>query len=199
MKLHHTWIPMLTAIVCILSLSAFAQSLQWKPVDPAHLSQSAPTIEKDADAEALFWEVHVKDEYDGDLRTVFYNYIRLKVFTERGVEKHGKVDILYFGRGNVRDIAGRTIKPDGTIVELKKDAVFDREIIRISGVKVKPLVQGARRRLCRTHGQASLPAAGLRTLVLKASTIPVEQYSTVRGFFERIRAVEQAPVVLAKP
>lgn len=38
-----------------------------------------------------------------------------------------------------------------------------------------------------------------RTLVLKASTIPVEQYPTVRSFFERIRAVEQAPVVLAKP
>ncbi|MFN0087102.1 MAG: DUF3857 domain-containing transglutaminase family protein [Blastocatellia bacterium] len=38
-----------------------------------------------------------------------------------------------------------------------------------------------------------------RTLVLRAGTIPVEQYPAVRGFFERIRAVEQAPVVLAKP
>lgn len=37
-----------------------------------------------------------------------------------------------------------------------------------------------------------------RRLTLHASTIPVEQYSTVRSFFERIRAVEQSPVVLAK-
>lgn len=37
-----------------------------------------------------------------------------------------------------------------------------------------------------------------RTLTLRAMTIPSEQYSTVRGFFERIRAGEQAPVVLAK-
>jgi hypothetical protein len=37
-----------------------------------------------------------------------------------------------------------------------------------------------------------------RTLVLKSSQIPVEQYATVRGFFQRIREVEQAPVVLAK-
>ncbi len=137
MNTRHTWAPLATAILCILSLSAYAQSLQWKPVDPAHVTLSAPTIEKDADAEALFWEVYVKDEYDGDLRTVFYNYIRLKVFTERGVEKHGKVDLLYFGRSGVRDIAGRTIKPDGTIVELKKDAIFDREIVRVSGIKVK--------------------------------------------------------------
>ncbi len=37
-----------------------------------------------------------------------------------------------------------------------------------------------------------------RTLVMRATTIPAEQYSTVRSFFERIRAAEQAPVVLAR-
>jgi hypothetical protein len=37
-----------------------------------------------------------------------------------------------------------------------------------------------------------------RTLTLKAGIIPVEQYASVRSFFERIRAVEQTPVVLVK-
>jgi Domain of Unknown Function with PDB structure (DUF3857)/Transglutaminase-like superfamily len=37
-----------------------------------------------------------------------------------------------------------------------------------------------------------------RKLILRASTIPAEQYQSVRTFFERIRAVEQSPVVLAK-
>jgi hypothetical protein len=37
-----------------------------------------------------------------------------------------------------------------------------------------------------------------RKLVQRATTIPVEQYSSVRSFFERIRAAEQAPVVLIK-
>jgi hypothetical protein len=37
-----------------------------------------------------------------------------------------------------------------------------------------------------------------RSLVQKSSLIPVEQYSSVRSFFERIRAVEQSPVVLVK-
>lgn len=37
-----------------------------------------------------------------------------------------------------------------------------------------------------------------RTLSIKALTIPAEQYAAVRSFFERIRATEQAPVVLAK-
>ena len=37
-----------------------------------------------------------------------------------------------------------------------------------------------------------------RALQQRAATIPVEQYETVRKFFERIRAAEQAPVVLAR-
>ena len=37
-----------------------------------------------------------------------------------------------------------------------------------------------------------------RTLVQQAATIPAEQYAAVRTFFERIRAAEQSPVVLAR-
>jgi hypothetical protein len=37
-----------------------------------------------------------------------------------------------------------------------------------------------------------------RKLVQSAAIIPVDQYNLVRGFFEKIRAAEQAPVVLAK-
>ena len=37
-----------------------------------------------------------------------------------------------------------------------------------------------------------------RSLVQYAMTIPVEQYAAVRSFFEKIRAAEQAPVVLAR-
>lgn len=37
-----------------------------------------------------------------------------------------------------------------------------------------------------------------RKLVQLAATIPVEQYALVRSFFEKIRAAEQAPVVLIK-
>lgn len=37
-----------------------------------------------------------------------------------------------------------------------------------------------------------------RALTQRAATIPVDQYASVRNFYERIRAAEQAPVVLAK-
>jgi len=37
-----------------------------------------------------------------------------------------------------------------------------------------------------------------RKLVVRAATIPVSDYAKVRGFFEKIRAAEQSPVVLVK-
>jgi hypothetical protein len=37
-----------------------------------------------------------------------------------------------------------------------------------------------------------------RALFQRAGIIPVEEYPAVRNFYERIRATEQAPVVLAK-
>ncbi len=119
----------------LLLTAASAQSMQWKPIDPAHLAMKAPVVEKDADAEAIFWEVYINDASDAG--TDFTHYLRVKVFTERGKESQSKIDIHYLNGVSVRDIAGRTIKPDGTIVELKKDAIFDREIVKFGRLKLK--------------------------------------------------------------
>jgi hypothetical protein len=111
----------------------------WKPIDPGQLALKSPTVEKEADAEALFWEVRIDDNPEGNL--IFNHYIRIKVFTERGRESQSKIDILYGnlygGNVKVKDIAARTIKADGSIVELKKDDVFDRTIVKVSGLKFK--------------------------------------------------------------
>jgi hypothetical protein len=110
----------------------------WRPVDPAELALKASTVEKDADAEALFWEVRLLDEVDGGTpRTVLRHYVRIKIFTDRGRESQSKIDIPYLNNWRITDIAARTITPDGRIIELKKDDVFERSIIRSSGLKIK--------------------------------------------------------------
>lgn len=128
----------LCAAVVFMGLAgaaAFAGE-DWKPIDPAHLAMKTPVVEADADAEAIFWEVRVADDMSyGELRTVLNHYIRIKIFTERGKESQGQVSIEYRQNTKITDIAGRTIKPDGTIIELKKDAVFERTIAKVSGAK----------------------------------------------------------------
>ena len=119
----------------ILLSGTFAQTMQWKPVDPAHLALKGPVVEKDADAEVLLWEVYINTASDSG--TDFTNFVRIKIFSERGKDAHSKIDIPYLNGVSVRDIAGRTIKPDGAIVELKKDAIFDRELIKAGRMKLK--------------------------------------------------------------
>lgn len=127
----------ISAAIC-LAVSLSVRADDWKPIDPAHLNLKAPVVEKDADAEAIFWEVRVADEDQGsEYRTILSHYVRIKVFTERGKESQSKIDLPYLDRYNIKDIAARTIKPDGTIIELKKDAIFERTIIKANGIKVK--------------------------------------------------------------
>lgn len=141
MKIHPSSFLPLGLLVCLLALPALASPAgdEWKPVDPAQLSLKNATVEKEADAEAIFWEVRIDDNPEGDL--IFNHYLRVKVFTERGRESQSKIDLLYgklYGsETKVTDISARTIKADGTIVELKKEDIFDRTVVKASGLKYK--------------------------------------------------------------
>ncbi len=130
------------SVLCGLFLTSFpifaAANLDWKPVDPADLALKTPRVDKDAGAEAILWEVWVADELHGqDFETVLSNYIRIKIFNERGRDSHATIDLPFAGKVHIGDVAGRTIKPDGRILELKKDAVFERTIVKAGGLKVK--------------------------------------------------------------
>jgi len=115
------------------ALAADEASKDWKPIDQAQLALKAPIVEKDADAEVIFWEVQVEFKSN---RAVLMNYIRIKIFTDRGKETQSRVDLPYNGGDTIEEIAGRTIKQNGNIIELKNDAIFDRTIVKASGFKL---------------------------------------------------------------
>src|SRR5215472_4928515 len=95
-------------VVCfIVTPIAAMTGDEWKPIDPSDLAMKTPVVEKDADAEAIFWEVRVDDGEAGEL--VFTNYLRVKVFTDRGKESESKIDLQYRGSTKIKDIAARTI------------------------------------------------------------------------------------------
>ncbi len=131
----------------VLALAAFCAPAQqpgaaidiaWEPVTDAEMQMRAPMIEKDAGAEALFWKVHAMDEFQGqDLQRVLYHYIRLKVFDDKGKEKVATIDIEFGPKVGIGSIAARTIKADGTIVEMKSSAVYQRDLVRAGGRKVQ--------------------------------------------------------------
>lgn len=137
-------ISVVTFVIMMTSAITLAGGVEWKPVTPEELAMKTPTIEPEADAEALFWDVYVADEADGGSpRTVLRHYLRIKIFTEKGRDDNSKVDIPFgkisgFGSGiKIKDIAARTIKPDGSIVVLDQKDIFERDVVKASGVKLR--------------------------------------------------------------
>jgi hypothetical protein len=132
------FLPTLGCLLVCTSFGARVSGDDWRPIDPAELALKTSTVEKDADAEALFWEVRVDDSSE-DL--VLNHYIRIKIFTDRGKDTQSKVQIpfgKFFGEEiRIKDIAARTIKPDGTTIELKKEDVFETTQVKVTGAKVK--------------------------------------------------------------
>lgn len=110
----------------------------WLAVSDADRQQMAPVVEKDAGAEVLEWRVHVVDEFLGDNRSfqrVFYNYIRLKIFDDRGREKAATIDLPYRAPGTIIDVSGHTIKADGTVVDLDPKTVYRRTLERVGSAR----------------------------------------------------------------
>lgn len=123
----------------LLSGAAHASKPDWAPLTSAEREQAASIVEKDAPAEVLFWDIKAEDVIPmvGEPYTATSHYLRIKVFTEKGKEQQRQVQIPYYDEDDVGDIAARTIKPDGTVVELAADAVFDRSLLKAGNVRVK--------------------------------------------------------------
>jgi hypothetical protein len=127
------------------ALLAFAlgpelQAAKWKPVSPEELSRKTPAVEKDADAEAVFWDVRVEDDVtiaEGVPYTTYTHHVRVKIYTEKGRSERATVEIPFTSPDTVKGIAGRTIRPDGTEIELDSSTVHEKTLVKAGGQKWK--------------------------------------------------------------
>src|ERR1051325_5905499 len=114
---------------------ASAGGEEWRPGDPADLAIKTAVVEPNADAEAIFWDIRIDDGGENDL--VLNHYVRIKIFTERGRDQYSKVDIPFLPGVKIKDVAARTIKPDGSILELLKDDIIEKTVVKVSGLKLR--------------------------------------------------------------
>ena len=64
------------------SLALVGSAADWRPVDASELGLKAPRVDPAADAEAIFWDVHLEDRLqNGDFSLSMYHYLRIKIFT----------------------------------------------------------------------------------------------------------------------
>ncbi len=105
----------------------------WPQITDAERQMRSPLVQKDAGAEVLVWKAYVLDEFlsSSTLQRVYYNYVRLKVFDERGKEQAATIDLTSSETSSIIDVAGRTLKADGTFVLLDKNAIHQRDVVRV--------------------------------------------------------------------
>ncbi|HXQ26631.1 MAG TPA: DUF3857 domain-containing protein [Candidatus Acidoferrales bacterium] len=111
-----------------------SRATDWQPIAPEDLALKDNPKQPGADAMILYRDVVVnasKANVDGDS---VEEYVRIKVFTQAGT-KEGHVNIEFVKeRQTVPYIAGRTIRPDGTIVKFDGQ-VLETTVEKVSGVK----------------------------------------------------------------
>lgn len=123
----------------LLFCSANLAAADWKPVTTEDLAIKEPQVEKDADAEVLFENVSVMDEFqNGQVpHLIITEYVRMKIFTPKGRDRFSTIYIPYANKENVFDLAGRTIQPDGSITELNKEDIHERTENQANGFKAQ--------------------------------------------------------------
>jgi hypothetical protein len=133
------FLPWMFAVLsCLFAAAPGAAKPKWNDVDKALLAETQGVVDSEAPSETIFWEVHVTDTYEGDkVRSEIFHYRRVKVFNERGRDLESQVEIPYEQGQRVEVLGGRTIRSNGSIVELTSDAIFDRTTMKSAGLKGK--------------------------------------------------------------
>ncbi|HZI88925.1 MAG TPA: DUF3857 domain-containing protein [Candidatus Polarisedimenticolia bacterium] len=120
----------------LILMPAFAHAGAWTAVTPEDLALKQGRVDPKSDAEAVEWEIGVSDEWTGEIiKSSEQQRLLVKIFNARGQDAYRRVDIPWSKGTNVIDVSARTIRPDGSVVEVKEDAIMQRTIVKGGGLK----------------------------------------------------------------
>jgi hypothetical protein len=118
-------------LLCVAAIAPRTSSAgdDWLPITPADLALKDNPASPGAHAMILYRS----SDMDSKESSV-HEYIRIKIFTQEGANE-ADVELPFNKKQvNILDIRGRTIHPDGSIVNFEGKA-FEKTIVKASGVK----------------------------------------------------------------
>lgn len=111
------------------------RALEWITPAQEELSATAPQIDPDAGAEILHRIKQI--DSSGYTTSATDEYVRIKIFNEKGVRQFDKIEIETGPRQRLHSLEARVIKPDGAIIDVEQQAFYDRDAIKSGDVKVR--------------------------------------------------------------
>jgi uncharacterized protein DUF3857 len=124
--------PLLTVMLTLAAIfPAMSRAQGFPPISPDELKMTSEPQAPGAAAVILFREV---DRDDNGKTSHEDNYLRIKILTEEG-RKYADVEIPFDkAEENVVAIHGRTVRPDGSVVE-SDNKVFEKTVVKAQGFK----------------------------------------------------------------
>jgi uncharacterized protein DUF3857 len=102
---------------------------EWLPISPEDLALKDNPASPGSDAMILYRESEIDAQ-----QAAFHEYVRIKVFTQQGTHA-GDIEVPFLkGRDSIEEIRGRTVHPDGSVVNFEGQA-FEKEVVKASGYK----------------------------------------------------------------
>lgn len=134
----HRYFSLIGFFLCGVFFLPLVQAIGWQPITQEDREASVSSIEPDAGAEVLFRYAEFNDEYESE-GSAGHEYVRIKVYNEKGVRLLSKIDVPYVDDYKIRRLAARIIKPDGTIIYLQDKEIYNRDIVKSETRHVKVL------------------------------------------------------------
>jgi hypothetical protein len=117
--------------VCVFAAQAASAGVAFQPVSPDELKMTSEPQAPGASAIILYHQV---DRDDNGRTSHEDDYFRIKILTEEG-RKHADIEIPFLkGQQDVVAVKGRTIRPDGSIVNFD-GKVFEKNLVKGRGVR----------------------------------------------------------------
>ena len=133
MSRHSRFVIVRTLSFLLFAFTALAQlnGARWRKISPEEFAMSEPVVDPESGAEILFSEARLEQEFNEyGTSGSFQYYIRVKVFNDKGVEELSQMEFTYSKGREIRRVEGRTVKPDGTAIEIDRDNIYDQEVIK---------------------------------------------------------------------
>ena len=127
---------LLTQCYALLALAPGSlAAAKWPTIEPADLAARAPRVDPEAGAEILLREVEL-DDSDPEITALEY-FLQIKIFSERSLAEFSKIEIFHDRNERISNLEARTHRPDGTVVELTRKDIFDRDVIKAGDYRQK--------------------------------------------------------------
>lgn len=123
-------VPLFFAALLAAAPAFAAKGPDWKPVTPQELAESAPLLEKEVPAEALFNLIEIDDRgFPAERRMT--QYVRYKIFAPDKVEHITRISATDGASATDRiDLRARLTLPDGRTQEFGAEAIKERTLAK---------------------------------------------------------------------